>query len=385
MRSPEELFLELACLGYSGDDSAARRQKAQRILAQHPELAQRDVCTAAALGAVGSLREQLERDAEAALAPGGPQGWPPLLYACYSRVAAPDSDFAGVVRALLDGGADPNAHFELWGARFTALTGAMGEGEAGLDAQPPHAEARAIAELLLAAGADPNEGQGLYNTMFRLENDWLMLLLEQGLTAEHAINWSMGVDPTPRTLDFLLSHAVDCGFAERVDLLLGHGADPLCRNPYNGRHVYTNAILGFHPELAKMLAASGQTPSLSADERFRLACFDGSLSAARDLWSAYVALRSDASLLRDAAAAGALVAIEVLVTLGADVNAADAHGVTALHAAAQRGQTAAVRELLDCGADAALKDARFQATPLGWAEHAGQAATAAILRAPAAS
>ena len=58
----------------------------------------------------------------------------------------------------------------------------------GIVSQPPHAHSWALVTLLLDAGADPNDAQGLYNTMFRPENRWLKLLLERGLTAAARIN-----------------------------------------------------------------------------------------------------------------------------------------------------------------------------------------------------
>ncbi len=51
----------------------------------------------------------------------------------------------------------------------------------------------------------------------------------------------------------------------------------------------------------------------------------------------------------------------------ADVTAA--HGQTALHWCAFHGDVEGVRALLTSGADAAAKDAQYQSTPLGWAEH----------------
>lgn len=36
--------------------------------------------------------------------------------------------------------------------------------------------------------------------------------------------------------------------------------------------------------------------------------------------------------------------------------------------------------LIDLGADPGIRDARFDATPLGWAEHFGQSAMADYLR-----
>lgn len=50
-------------------------------------------------------------------------------------------------------------------------------------------------------------------------------------------------------------------------------------------------------------------------------------------------------------------AAELLIGHGADVNAADAHGLTALHYAAKRGNAELVDRLIAGGADAAARDA----------------------------
>lgn len=61
-------------------------------------------------------------------------------------------------------------------------------------------------------------------------------------------------------------------------------------------------------------------------------------------------------------------------------NARDAGGATALHHAAWSGDLTRIRQLLDAGADPALRDGRFDATPQGWAEHAYQDEAAELLR-----
>ena len=68
------------------------------------------------------------------------------------------------------------------------MTGAIGEGEVGLLNLPPHENARELLLLLLAAGANPNESQGLYNTHFRPDDAWLELLLANGLTSTAPAN-----------------------------------------------------------------------------------------------------------------------------------------------------------------------------------------------------
>ena len=53
--------------------------------------------------------------------------------------------------------------------------------------QPEHEYGATLARLLLEAGADPNDGQTLYNRMFTQGSAHLELLLEYGLNAEHSV------------------------------------------------------------------------------------------------------------------------------------------------------------------------------------------------------
>jgi len=73
-------------------------------------------------------------------------------------------------------------------------------------------------------------------------------------------------------------------------------------------------------------------------------------------------------------------AIPVLLSQGADVNAADQSGLTALHAAAAMGRTEAVRLLVESGADVAQLTASGL-TALSIAEAGGHAEIADFLRA----
>jgi len=88
-----------------------------------------------------------------------------------------------------------------------------------------------------------------------------------------------------------------------------------------------------------------------------------------------------------AAACGRTEAIRRLVALGADVNQRGTFGglghgeaVTALHLAAQNGDLAAIDALLELGADPTVRDALYDGTPAGWAEHGGHHAARDLLR-----
>jgi hypothetical protein len=174
-------FLRLACLTYGGDDPA-RRGQARELLAVHPQIAAASIHTAAA-GDVAAAAAILADDPAQASAHGGPHDWEPLLYLAYSRLdsTAPGHSTLEVARLLLASGADPNAGYLWEGAyAFTALTGALGEGEDAVN-QPRHQFWLPLARLLLDAGADPNDSQGLYNRMFAASDDHLRLLFSYGL------------------------------------------------------------------------------------------------------------------------------------------------------------------------------------------------------------
>ena len=88
-----------------------------------------------------------------------------------------------------------------------------------------------------------------------------------------------------------------------------------------------------------------------------------------------------------AAACGHTATIQRLVELGADPSQrttfggpGHGDGTTALHLAAQAGRLDAIRVLLDLGADPTLKDALYDSTPAGWAEHGGKTAARDLLR-----
>lgn len=188
----------LACLTYTEHDEPARWARAARLLDADPTLVARDVVVAAVAGDSDALRTHLAADPTAATREGGPYRWPPLLYLVYSRV--PQRDPVEAARLLLDAGADPDSGY-LWQGlptAFTALTGVFGEGESGPARQPRHPQWRALAELLLARGADPNDRQALYNRMFNGDDSHLEILLRHGLGHPAAEVWARRTVSRPR-------------------------------------------------------------------------------------------------------------------------------------------------------------------------------------------
>jgi Ankyrin repeat len=81
-----------------------------------------------------------------------------------------------------------------------------------------------------------------------------------------------------------------------------------------------------------------------------------------------------------------VAAIERLIALGADPNGrttfggpSHGEGATPLHLAAGGGHREAARALLAAGADRTLRDALYDSTPAGWAEHGGDVELAELV------
>jgi ankyrin repeat protein len=396
-RALADEFLRLACLNYGSDDPA-RRTRAAELLQANPGLAAASIHTAAAVGDVEAARSLLERDPSSASAQGGPFDWVPLLYLAYGRVddSPPGRSSLAVAALLLDAGADPNAGY-LWeglSPPFTALTGAFGSGE---NDPPQHTHGLELARLLLERGADPNDSQTLYNRQWDASDEWLELLLEFGLGTGDGGPWHTLLAPTHETpremIEDVLKAAASAGFARRVKRLLDRGVDPSgygTRHPiYQGRSPLQVAALAGHPEIVELLRHAGARNDLDDVDVFLCLATAGDRARAETMLQADPGLCERALARRPeqvvrAAEANRLKAVTLLVELGFDVNAVNRSTplrVVALHEAAMRGNMEVIRYLVEHGADPNVRDAGYDATPAGWAEHFEKAEAQGYLRA----
>jgi ankyrin repeat protein len=378
-------LIQWACLDY-GRWQLGDLDRACALLADEPALGRANMYAAAASGEVETVRMLLAAQPELANMRGGPSGWPPLLYACYSRLPAPTLDAA---RALLAAGADPDAGF-LWCGNvppFTALTGAFGEGEDGNNT-PPHPERDALARALLDAGADPNDGQTLYNRHFRRDDGHLELLFEYGLGRDGGGPWlarfadRMGT-PSEMLVEELWA-AARKNFDHRVRLLVEHGVPVARPGRRDGRTPYEAALMFGNHEIADYLAAHGAARvAQSADQRFAAACIAGQADEARALLAAQPSLRDALGvhgrieLVRRAVEAHRLDGVRLMFELGFEL-AAPGHA-TPLHEAAWHGDLAMVQLLVELGVSTEARDPTYRATPLGWAAHNHQTEVVAYL------
>src|SRR5262245_52287100 len=89
--SPEltDAFLMRACLSYGFDDWPSKWRRAERIRVLHPHVRRANIYTAAVSGELEQVRSLLATQPQLAAIPGGPQGWPPLLFVAYGRIQNP--------------------------------------------------------------------------------------------------------------------------------------------------------------------------------------------------------------------------------------------------------------------------------------------------------
>lgn len=374
-------FLLLGCLAYFQTDRPENVERARKMLKDDPALGTRDIWSAACVGDVAAVAAFLDADPALVHRRGGYFDWEPLLYACYSRLNLPGKSTLAVAGLFIEYGADPNNHY-MWGGqyRFTALTGAFGEGEMGPVNQPPHEQCIALAGLLLDAGADPNDGQALYNTMFTPGSECLTMLLEHGLGPMHKCNWLIAAedgeygDHPDQTLGYQLSWAVRKHHPDRAKLLIDHGADLAIRTP-DDRTMYEAASIAGHAELARTLVEHGaEAVELGSAKRLTGACMAADATVARALLDAEPGMierlqQVEPDLLVDAAGSNRQQAIRLMADLGFDLGRLG--DVSPLHQAAFAGHLGMVELLVGKGADLTSRDKHFAATPLQWAMTGG--------------
>jgi ankyrin repeat protein len=239
---------------------------------------------------------------------------------------------------------------------------------------PEHRQCEKFARLLLEAGADPNDGQALYNCMFTPSSLCLELMIEFGLKPDHRCNWLLegdggGFVPHPeQTLRFQLNYAIKSGYVQRARLCIQNGADLSNRKGEGEVSVYEAAMLSGEPELAAFLVAHGavETP-LSSVSQFAAAC----MAADRGKATALLAKEPDLmqrtciaqpKLLILAAEMKRSDSLRMMAELGADFQVPGP-----LFTAVWHGHLEIVKLLVELGADPTVRDSAHHATPMQWA------------------
>jgi ankyrin repeat protein len=363
-----------------------RMRQAAGILQADPGIAGRSLRAAAVLGDVEAARQMLAADPAAALVIDDDRGWPPLLYACYSRWHQVDPSrapqIAEVVRLLLDAGASPNTNNGARNGYRSALTGSV-------DVNNPE-----VTQVLLEAGANPDDHQTIGWAAFSGYHRCLELLLAHGarVASTWAIDGAVGADDA-RVVSLLLAELpASTGQAARkatellpeaaadaslpvVDVLLDAGADPSARDD-DGVSALRRAVRAGKDDTAARLTSLGAPDDATDVDRFIGACLNGDRGTAERLIADHPGLRDrlddqDRAVIVQAAGSRPAETVALMCELGFSPRARNSHGFgwgeQPLHSAAYTGNADVVRLLLDAGAEVDARDARFDATPLEYA------------------
>ena len=358
-----------------------RMRQAGEILHADPGMARRSLAAAAVLGNATAVREHLAGDPGAALTVDDERGWPPLLYACYSRWHHSDPDrapgLAEAVRLLLAAGADANTNDGGQARYRSALKGSV-------EVNNP-----SVTEVLLDAGAQPDPGQPIAEAAAHRDLRCLRLLLARG--ARVTSTWALGAavfNDNPGAaglvLDALataggrvadtasdeLPDAVASASFATVEALLDAGADPQATDS-DGISALRLAVRAGRQEVAARLRALGAAEDGTEVDRFIGACLNADRPAVELLLADQPDLPGrladeDREVICQAAESRPAATLALMLEVGFSANTRR-FGELPLHAAAYHGNAAAVRVLLGAGAEVDARDERFESTALAFA------------------
>jgi ankyrin repeat protein len=421
-RDPVAAFIDAACVPLDRSHATGTLERAQAILAAHPELASRDIHTAAILGDDVTVHRFLERDPGNATAKRGPREWDALTHLCFSRYLRLDrarSDgFVRAAKALLDAGASANTGW------YEMSHQPKPEWESALYGASGIAHHPELTRLLLERGADPNDDETVYHTPESYDNRALKLLVETGkLTGEslslmlirkhdwhdyEGVKWLLehGADLNHnRWRGFRAIHHALARDNDRriIELLLDHGADPMAMT--DGMSAVARAARRGRGDVLDSLERRRIPFELRGVERLIAACARNDTAAVRSITAREPELVGEllaegGQRLAEFAGVGNTDGVRHLLVLGVPVTALYegdgywdvAPNSTALHVAAWRARHATVKLLIERGSPVDAPDGKGR-TPLAlavracvdsyWAERRSPESVDALLRAGA--
>lgn len=411
-------FVEAACAPLDSGHAAGTLERAEAILAAHPELAGVSIHAAAILGDDAGVGRFLARDPGSAARKGGPRGWDPLTYLCFSRYLRLDrgrsESFVRAAAALLDAGASANSGFTWDGELESVLYGAAGVAH--------HA---GLTRLLLERGADPNDEETPYHAPETYDNAALRLLVESGRLSADSLTTMLARKCDWHDHDgvlWLLQHGADPNRPSRwgktalhqalvrdnalrtIEALLDHGADP--RAEWNGQSALAMAARAGRGDVLELVERRGLPVDLAGVLRLVAACarrdaVQVPALAQREPGLVPELLADGSELLAEFAGVGNTEGVRLLLDLGVPVDALYAQGdgyfdvandSTALHVASWRAWPATVKLLVERGASVTVRDGKGR-TPLAlavracvdsyWTERRSPESVAALLEAGA--
>jgi len=348
---------------------AGRADRAQALLEADHALARVGLAVAVVLGDADAVARALVADPGLVGRELPGAGRRPLSCACHSAFLAPDQARAPgvrrVVELLLDAGADPNETFDNEYGAMPVLYGAAGV------AHDP-----ATTRLLLDRGAGPDDGESVYHAVEAQTTECLEIVLARGATVRgtNALGNAIRKPPFVRVLleqgdlrpqDAELRDALLWAREDEVaELLIAHGADLEARDADGLTPHSLAARLGDESMMA-LLARAGA--DATADP---VAAWLGAVARGREARRppGAVLRHGDAELLPRFASAGEDAVVERLLDAGLPLHARGVDAGTALHYAGMWGRASTVELLLARGAEPNLMAGppEHPSTALGW-------------------
>ncbi|MGD9803458.1 MAG: ankyrin repeat domain-containing protein [Hyphomicrobiaceae bacterium] len=302
--SPSALAAAFARLAYAGDiaggTNRARPNAAVRLLSEHPELAAQSPWIACAVGDLAVVRRRVEADPLWVNQPGGPLALPPLVATTHSgllRLPEYKIRLQEMVDLLLAAGADPNQSV---GSRWPPESVAAPSKDHMLSALYGAAGANHDPDLtrrLLTAGANPNDNESLYHSLEAPVCTRLLLEAGAVVTGTNALYRALDLDDLD-TFRLLLLHAAGASelsggrlllwairrrrSPEHIRALLAAGVDPTVKTR-DGVSAHTQALRYGLPEVAEVLKQAGVQENVADDDQFIAACARGDVDAARGI------------------------------------------------------------------------------------------------------
>jgi ankyrin repeat protein len=374
-------FIHNACPDHSVRGAPAHVRAihtAGRLLERYPEIARDSFYTAIVCGDREAVERVLVERPEAVNQKGGPKGWEPLLYLCFTRLFLPavSENAVAIARALLDRGADPRVYFMAGDSKYTPFVGIVGEGE---EDRPGHPHRDELARLLLERGAEPFDMQVNYNIGFHGDVRWFLeLAYEQSVRAGRGALWD---DPEWSMLDmggygsgarWLFNIAVRKNDLALATWMLEHGANPNAAPPraprLSKRSLYEEAVREGLTDMADLLVRFGATPTpiaLEGEEAFRAACFRLDRAEAQALVASRPEYLRSTKTIFAAAERDRADVVGLLLDLGTSPDVEDERKQRPLHVAAYRNSIRVAELLLGRGAATDAVELNWDNTPLG--------------------
>jgi ankyrin repeat protein len=349
-----------------GSLTSSDLRRARALLDVDPALARHDLACACATGEADEVSRRIAARPPAVNEATGPNGWQPILYACFSRLLRGDPVRAPgireVVRRLLAAGADPNAFFVHDGEWLqVALYGA-----AGIAGDPE------LTRVLLAAGADPTDerdgyhgNEVLYHACEFPDPSCAMLVIDAG-TRQDLVDFDLGRAlnfPNPEMVEMFCTHGARASAGNlhqavwrrrpprTVAALLDAGA-PIDTPDQHGLTALQIAVRWGDDHTATVLRERGADQAVVTDTDLAL----GAYLAGRDRTSPELVASALDEMLMLSIQGGHLESMRRLLDAGARIDGDPDSDEVPLGHACWRGRVEITRELIARGAALAFRD-----------------------------